>query len=285
MNKISRRKFFGTSLALGGAALAAQLPLDLSALPAGKMYKLPLGFQVWTLREDLLKDFPGTLKKMAGLGYEAVEMCSPPGYGWTPLVKYSGKEMLKIVNDAGLKFESTHYGMEELRSNLNDRIAFAAESGQKQIILSSFWLPKTATLDDWRKAADELNEIGRKTKAAGIQTGFHNHHDEFGEIDGVLIYDELLKSFDPDLVKMQFQVAVVNIGFQAADYFTKYPGRFISAHLADFSFLENKSVALGKGVVNWKAFFDAAGKGGVKNIFVEMDPETFADSAKFYNQG
>ncbi len=285
MNNISRRKFLGTSLVLGGAALATQWPADLSAMPAGKMYKLPLGFQVWTIREDLLKDFPGTLKKMAGLGYEAVEMCSPPGYGWTPLAKYSGKEMLKIVSDAGLKFESTHYGMGELRNNLSERITFAAESGQKQIILSSFGLSDTATMDDWMKAADELNEIGRKTKAAGIQTGFHNHHGEFEEIGGVLIYDELLKRFDPDLVKMQFQVAVVNIGFQAADYFTKYPGRFISAHLADWSFLENKNVAMGKGVVNWKGFFDAAGKGGLKNIFVEMDPEAFADSAKFYNQG
>ncbi len=285
MKSISRRKFFGTTLALGGAALATQLPLDLSALPAGKMYKLPLGFQVWTLRDDLLKDFPGTLKKMAALGYESVEMCSPPGYGWTSLEKYSGKEMLTIVNDAGLKLESTHYGMKELRENLAERIEFAATSGQKQIILSSFGLPKTATMDDWMKAADELNEIGRKTKAAGIQTGFHNHHGEFEEIGGVLIYDELLKRFDPDLVKMQFQVAVVNIGVQAADYFTKYPGRFISAHLADWSFLENKSVPLGKGVVNWKGFFDAAGKGGVKNIFVEMDPETLAESAKFYNQG
>lgn len=285
MNNISRRKFLGTSLALGGAAMAATLPFGVQATPAGKMYKLPLGFQVWTIREELLKDFPGTLRKMAAMGYETVEMCSPPGYGWTPLMKYSGREMRKIVNDAGLKFESTHYGMAELRKNLDERIGFAAESGQKQMILSSFGLPGSATMDDWMKAADELNEIGRKTKAAGIQTGFHNHHGEFEEIGGVLIYDELLKRFDPDLVKMQFQVAVVNIGFLAADYFTKYPGRFISAHLADWSFLESKNVPLGKGVVNWKGFFDAAGKGGLKNIFVEMDPVTFAESARFYNQG
>ena len=61
--------------------MVTQLPFTLQAVPAGKMYKLPLGFQVWTIREELLKDFPGTLKKMAGLGYETVEMCSPPGYG------------------------------------------------------------------------------------------------------------------------------------------------------------------------------------------------------------
>jgi len=285
MKSISRRKFLGASLALGGAAMVTQLPFTLQAVPAGKMYKLPLGFQVWTIREELLKDFPGTLKKMAGLGYETVEMCSPPGYGWTPLMKYSGREMLMVINDAGLTFESTHYGMAELRDHLDDRIAFAADSGQKQIILSSFGLPGNASMDDWKRAADELNEIGRKTKAAGIQTGFHNHHGEFEKMDGVLIYDELLRWLDPDLVKMQFQVAVVNIGFRAADYFNKYPGRFISAHLADWSFLQNKNVALGQGVVDWKEFFNAAGKGGLKNIFVEMDPATFEESARFYNQG
>ena len=200
MNNISRRKFLGTSLALGGAALATQLPFSLSAMPAGKMHKLPLGFQVWTIREELLKDFPGTLRKMAAMGYETVEMCSPPGYGWTPLMKYSGREMLTIVNDAGLKLESTHYGMAELRKNLDERIGFAAESGQKQMILSSFGLPGSATMDDW-------------------------------------------------------------------------------------SILDKKSVPLGKGIVDWKGLFAAAGTGGVKNIFVEMDPVTFAESVRFYNQG
>lgn len=257
-------------------------PWRLQAVAAARKYKLPLGFQVWTIREDLLKDFPGTLKRMAAMGYETVEMCSPPGYGWTPLAKYSGKEMKKIVNDAGLQLESTHYGMKELRENLAERIEFAATSGQKQMILSSFGLPKEATLDDWKKAADELNGIGRKSAAAGIQMGFHNHHTEFQEIDGKLIYHELMNWFDPLLIKMQFQVAVVNIGYQAADYFLKYQGRFISAHLADYSYLQDKNVALGQGGVDWNLFFEHAGKAGLKNLFVEMDPDTFAASAQFY---
>lgn len=280
MNSLSRRRFLGTALVLGGAAMTSSWPLQ--AVAAAKKYKLPLGFQVWTIREDLLKDFPGTLKKMAAMGYETVEMCSPPGYGWTPLVKYSGREMKKIVNDAGLQLESTHYGMKELRENLAERIEFAATSGQKQMILSSFGLPKEATLDDWKKAADELNEIGRKSAAAGIQMGFHNHHTEFQEIGGKLIYHELMNWFDPLLVRMQFQVAVVNIGYQAADYFLKYQGRFISAHLADYSYLQEKNVALGKGGVDWNLFFEHAGKAGLKNLFVEMDPDTFAASAQFY---
>lgn len=285
MKNLSRRQFLSKSaLGIGSAVLASQLPLNLSAgSPAGSV-KMSLGFQVWTIKDQLIKDFTGTLKMMAGLGYESVEMCSPPGYessGFGPLMKIKPAEMKKIINDSGLMFESTHYGMGELRDNLDERIAFAAGSGQKQMILSSFWLPKGATMSDWMKAADELNEIGAKTKKAGIQMGFHNHHMEFEKIDGVLIYDELLKRFDPEMVKMQFQVAVINIGYKAADYFNKYPGRFISAHLADWSFLENKNVPLGKGIVDWKEFFAASRKGGVKNIFVEMDQETFRESAAF----
>jgi sugar phosphate isomerase/epimerase len=285
MNTISRRQFLGKSaLGMGTALMASRLPFDLSLESNHESVKMPLGFQVWTIRDKLVKDFPGTLKMMAGLGYQSVEMCSPPGYavfGFGPLASMKAKEMLSIINDAGLSFLSTHYGMNELRNNLDERIEFAAESGQKQMILSTFGLSGKATIDDWLKAADELNQIGMKTKKAGIQMGFHNHHMEFEKIDGVLIYDALLKQFDPEYVKMQFQVAVISIGYKASDYFTRYPGRFISAHLADWSPAENKNVVLGKGIVDWKEFFATAKKGGVQNIFVEMDPETFEDSAKY----
>ena len=81
-------------------------------------------------------------------------------------------------------------------------------------------------MDDWKRAADELNKVGEKIRKAGLQAGFHNHNGEFQKIGGVLIYDELMRTLDPKLVKMQFQVAVISIGFEAATYLTKYPGRF-----------------------------------------------------------
>jgi sugar phosphate isomerase/epimerase len=285
MKNLSRRQFLATgALGIGSTLIASHIPENLKAGTIDKSVKLPLGFQVWTIKDQLIKDFPGTLKMMAGLGYQSVEMCSPPGYessGFGPLMKLKPKEMLQIINDAGLIFESTHYGMDEFRKNLGERIEFAAESGQKQMILSSFGLPQKATMSDWMKAADELNKFGMETKKAGIQMGFHNHHGEFAEIEGKLIYDALLSQFDPDLVKMQFQVAVISIGFKASTYFEKYPGRFISAHLADWSSAEKKSVPLGRGIVDWKEFFASIEKVGVKNIFVEMDPETFKDSAVY----
>lgn len=279
--KTTRRNFLKTSsFALGSAALLG------STGCASKGTSLDsFGFQVWTIREKLIADFPGTLKMMAGLDYKEVEMCSPLGYsdaGFEPLNHMSGTEMRTIIEDAGLKCTSSHYNLGELRDSIENRIEWAHGLGMKQIILSSFWLPAdTATIDDYRKAADELNTIGEKTKAAGIQTGFHNHHMEFQKRGETLIYDVLLEQFDPDLVKMQFQVAVVNIGYQAADYFRKHPGRFISAHLADWSQEKDGQVPIGQGDVDWKDFFEAAKVGGVKNFYVEMAPDTFEESAQF----
>ncbi|MCU0455870.1 MAG: sugar phosphate isomerase/epimerase [Bacteroidales bacterium] len=285
MANLSRRKFIKTGVAAAGAAfIVSESFNELAAMPAPKKVRMSPGFQVWTLRERLIKDFPGTLRMMSDLGYESVEMCSPPGYessGFGPLMKYSGREMKQIINDAGLILESTHYQMGELRSNLDERIDFALESGQKQMIVSSFGLPRNATLGDWLKAAGEMNEMGMKTKQAGIQLGFHNHNTEFSQLEGKLIYDELIRIFDPEYVKMQFQVAVIEVGYKAADYFRKYPGRFISAHLADWSPEKKAMVPLGKGSVDWNEFFGAIKTGGVKNIFVEMDPSTFEESVKF----
>lgn len=281
--KSTRRNFIkNAGAAVGAAALLGHLPLN--SFAGGVKGPKSFGFQVWTIKDDLVKDFPGTLKKMADIGYKEVEMCSPLGYsnaGFEPLNHMSGKEMRKIVEDAGLKCTSSHYNMGELRESLDNRMEWAHGLGMKQMVASSFWLPKDASVDDYRKSCNELNKIGEKTKANGLQMVFHNHHMEFEKRGDELIYDEMLKVLDPDLVKMQFQVAVVNIGYQAADYFRNYPGRFLSAHLADYSKSKDAQVPVGEGVVDWKDFFKAAKKGGVKNFYVEMEPETFEPSADY----
>ena len=168
MNKLSRRQFLGKSaIGIGAAVVATKTSLIHSADALSKSVSMPVGFQTWSVREMLAKDFPGTLKMMAGLGYQSLEMCSPPGYmdsGFGPLIKYTAKEMRQVINDAGLSWVSTHYGMDELRNHLDERIRFALDSGQQQMILSSFGLPEKASLNDWLKAADELNKIGEKTK-------------------------------------------------------------------------------------------------------------------------
>lgn len=283
--KTTRRNFIKTGgVAVASAALLTRMPLNLMAsAPASKVDSF--GFQVWTIRKELLADFPGTLKKMAALGYSEVEMCSPLGYsmaGFKPLNEMSGTEMKKVIEDSGLTCNSSHFTGPELRDSLDNRIQWATEIGMKQMAQSMPNIKlKGATMDDWRKTAQELNEIGEKTKAAGIQMVYHNHNFEFQRIDGELIYPVLMEELDADLVKMQFQVAVIDEGFKAQDYFRKYPGRFISAHLADYSTEQEKQVPLGQGIVDWSDLFEAAKTGGVENYFVEMDPATFPESAEF----
>jgi sugar phosphate isomerase/epimerase len=285
MDKLSRRQFLGKSaLGIGSVVMASQFPFDLASGSPPASVKMPVGFQSWIVREKMGNDFPGTLKMVADMGYQSVEMCSPVGYeslGFGPLKKYKPIELKKIINDAGLIWPSTHYGMDELRNHLDDRIEFAKESGQKQMILSSFGLPEKATISDWLKAADELNTMGMKAKKSGIQMGYHNHDMEFEKLGDTLIYDALMSQFDPSLIKMQFQVAVISKGYKASTYFKKYPGRYISAHLADWSTTEKKNVPVGKGIVDWKEFFASLKTGGVKNIFVEMDIETFRESSAY----
>ena len=271
----NRREF----LAAGAAGLLAGAR-SLGAFPLN----MPVGTQTYPVAKVLGADFDGTLKKIAAIGYKTIEMCSPPGYvssGFGPLANMPAKEMRKHFQAAGLTCESSHYGAREFRENLDERIAFAKELGLKQMVLSSFGLPKEAKMADWRRAAEDLNKAGEKIKKAGLQTGFHNHHMEFATLDGVLIYDELMKVLDPKIVKMQFQVAVISIGFEAATYMEKYPGRFISLHLADWSATEKKGVPVGKGVVDWKKLFATAKKGGVKNYYVEMDWNAMEASVPF----
>lgn len=260
MRSISRR----TVLGMGAAALLAK------ADPLG----LPVGCQVFPVRDALAKDFDGTLRRLSGIGYRRIEMCSPSGYvssGFGPLVGIKPAEMRQRIQAAGLGCESCHFGFKELRETLDDRIAFSKELGLSQMVLSTFGLPAGATMDDWSRAAEQLNGIAERVQKAGMQAGLHNHDFEFHKIGGVLIYDALMKRLDSRLVKMQFQVSVVSLGFRAADYFRKYPGRFLSAHLQDWSPAEKKQAPIGKGEVDWKDFFNAAQTGGIRNYFVEMD--------------
>lgn len=260
---------------IGGASLG--IATALRADPLG----MPIGCQLYPVGKMIAQDFPGTLKQLSAIGYKTVELCSPPSYeksGFAPLVGMKASEVKKAFHDAGLSCISCHYGFKELKENLDDRIAYAKELGLKQMVLSSFGLKPDVTMADWARAAGELNRIGEKTLKAGLPMGFHNHNGEFKEIDGVLIYDKLMSEFDPKLVKMQFQVAVISIGFEAAAYMTKYPGRFISLHLADWSATEKKQAPIGKGVVDWKKLFAAAKTGGVKNYYVEMNLEAMKES-------
>ena len=275
--KRSRRSFLGQS-ALGAAAVASGLRV-LNAAPLG----MPIGTQVYPVRKAIGSDFEGTLRSLAGMGYRTIEMCSPQGYKgeFAPLAELKASVLRDKIRAAGLGCESSHYQFRELKDNLPQTLDYAKELGLTQMSLASFGLRKGATLDDWERAADDLNKAGDQASKAGMQIGFHNHDVEFTNLDGTLIYDKLTSVLDPKLVKMQYQVAVGRLGFDAPTVFRKYPGRFLSLHLQDWSPADKQMVAIGKGVVDWKSLFAAADKAGVKNYFVEVSPDLMKDSVEF----
>lgn len=281
MSAITRREFcqIATSSAAAVSLLSAGV-LKLHADPLG----LPIGCQTWPVREMIAKDFPGTLKQLAAAGFKSIELCSPVGYSdnsFGGLAKYKGAELKKIINDAGLTCVSSHFGIEELRKNQDDRIAWASDLGLTQMLVPSLDGPKKPTMDDVKRAADEYNKIGEKAAKAGIQQGLHNETFETSTVDGKRTYDVLFELLDPKFVKFQFQVSTISQGFDAAEYFNKYPGRFVSMHVQGWSAPDKKIVPVGKDTLDWKKIFTAAKTGGIKNYFVEMKLEMMKESVPY----
>jgi sugar phosphate isomerase/epimerase len=270
----------------GAAGFLVANAAELRANPLG----LPIGCQVYPLR-PMLKDFPAFAKTMADIGVTTLELCSPIGYGGDFMALANGKEVRKILADHGMKSESSHFSMPELRKNQEKSIAWAKEVGITQMITASLGEGNggnNQTLDQVKWAADEYNKIAAVAATAGIQQGLHNEGFELSMVDGKRTYDLLFDLLDPKLVKFQFQMSTITAGLVGAEYFLKYPGRFISIHLQDVDMNapvpapspkgakagrrggRRPQVAVGKGTIDWVKTFTTAKTGGVKNYFVEQ---------------
>ena len=281
MAEMSRREFAKTAAMYAAAAgLGSGSAPDLRANPLG----LPIGCQTWPVRDMIAKDFPGTIKELAASGFQTIELCSPVGYadsGFAGLGKYSGAELRKIMSDAGVTCVSSHFSIQELRDNQDGRIAWAKEVGITQMIVPTLNGPKKPTMDDVKRAADEYNKMGARSAEAGIQQGLHNEDFELSTVDGKRTYDLLLDLLNPKLIKFQFQISTISEGYDSADYFTKYPGRFNSMHVQGWSTDAKKIMPVGQDSLDWKKIFTAAKTGGVKNYFVEMKLDMMQASVPF----
>jgi sugar phosphate isomerase/epimerase len=289
MHTTSRREFIKAAAAgSGAAAFLIANAAESRANPLG----LPIGSQVYPVRA-MLKDFTGFVKIMAGIGVTRLELCSPIGYGDDFASLASGKEVKRILADFGMKAESSHFNMDELRNSQQKSIDWAKEVGITQMITATLGgdgrRGSNPTLDQVKKAADEYNKIAAVAAEAGIQQGLHNETFEHTTVDGKRTYDLLFDLLDPKLVKFQFQMSAITAGLVAAEYFLKYPGRFISMHLQDVDMnapvpapsqkavqtgrrgARRPQVAMGKGTIDWVKTFTAAKTGGVKNYFVEQN--------------
>src|ERR1700729_1155334 len=227
MNGISRRGF--VKLATTSAALAACGDSSwLLANPLG----LPLGLQLYSVRDILPKDYDGTLRQIAALGYREVEAAG--FFGRSP------SEVKQAMDHAGLRCVSAHYSLKDLLLKMDETIQFGKDLGLNYIVCSSPMLKdpsrvkdpgsraarESMTLDDWRWNAEQFNHIGEKVNAAGMRFAYHNHTPEFRSENGVLFYDEILRSTDPAKVSMELDCGwAVVAGQKPADLFFPYATR------------------------------------------------------------
>ena len=277
----TRREFLTTTgvAAAGVLTLGARLAF---ALPLG----LPLGLQLFSVREMLAKDYEETLKQIASLGYREVEAAG--FYGRSPA------KVKAAMTAAGLSCIGAHYSFDDLNKAFDETVAFGHALGLRYIICSfpgvkdpsrlkdhSFRTQvQSFTLDDFRWNADRFNAWGRKVKAGGMQFGYHNHTMELAPISGVVPFDELMRLTDPGLVTFEMDCGwVIAGGGDPVAYLRGYPSRISMLHVKDFKPAEAPATAadpppaaeLGRGTVDYRPIFAAAHGASIRHCFVEQE--------------
>lgn len=256
-----RRTFLSSSAAvLGGlAAFGPVRAASRSSVPAR------LGVQLYTLRELFPGDFVGVLEAVKRIGYDEVEFAG-----------YHDREprvIRAVLDDIGLTAPAAHVSFDDLRDDLDGVLGTAQTVGHAYVVLS--WLDedtRPADLDGYRHLAEELNGWGERAQAAGVRMAYHNHDFEFDTFGGDTPgYEVLLEETDPDLVDMEIDLYwIAEAGYDALDYFERYPGRFPLWHLKDRA-ADGAMAAVGAGAIDFAGIFDRAEQAGLRHAFVEHD--------------
>ncbi|RXH58603.1 sugar phosphate isomerase/epimerase family protein [Granulicella sibirica] len=277
---ISRRSFLGrASAAAACTALAGRASLAY-ATPLG----LPLGIQLYSVREQLAKDYDATLIEVGKAGFKEVEAAG--------FYKKSAAEVKQSLKNAKLHCVSSHHPFGDLRTKFDEILAFNKELGVQYMICSSpgFKTPAPAggsdrgrkmSIDDWRWISDQFNQMGEKTAAQGIHFGYHNHIHEFGPVDGTIPYMELLRLTDPAKVTLELDCGWATVaGMKPIDLMREHPNRFSMLHVKDFKdngtfgpdAKEPVVTELGMGSIDYKPIFAEAKKTQkIKHMFVEQE--------------
>jgi sugar phosphate isomerase/epimerase len=275
-----------TFLKSASAAACASPFLSTMKLYA-KSLGLPLGIQLYSVRELLPNDYLGTLKELSALGFRQVESA---GY-----YKHSAAEVKQAIADAGLQLVSAHHSSADLHKDLGSILSFSHDLGLEYVICSypgktpANEHNKTFNMDDWKWNADEFNKIGEKVAAAGMKFGYHNHTVEFTQTEGVLPFVELMRLTDPSKVTVEMDCGWVIVGGgNPVDLLQHYGNRISMLHVKDFilpagfvrgggipAASEPKVEELGHGQVDYKPILEAAAATGhIKHCFVEQEAFT-----------
>src|SRR5579863_8162906 len=261
IDSISRRRF----LALGAAA-----PLAL-AVPAGK--DVPIGLELYSVRNELTKDLPGTVTAVAKMGCQVVEFFAPY-FNWT---LDQAQETHKLRDNLGIRCNSTHNGLDSFTGDgLNKAIDLNHALGVKYIVLAS--AGRVNGLDGWRQLGDRLSQAMEPLRKAGLRAGYHNHQLEFTPVDGKRPIEVLAASTPKDFM-LQLDVGTcVEVGSDPVAWIKANPGRINSLHLKDWAPGPDKGykVLFGEGVSPWPKIFDAAESvGGVEYYLIEQEGSRF----------
>ena len=272
MSTIDRRTFVKV-LGAGTAGVALGCSPKTMSGAAGSRKLDRVGIQLYTVRNDMEKDFEGTLSKIAGIGYKEVEFAGYFGH--------SPSDVRAILNRLNITAPSAHGPLSMLTDNWQKTIDNAKVMGHEYLIVAYLNDDQRKSLDDYRRHADLFNSAGETARKSGVKLGYHNHDFEFKPMEGKLPYDLLLERTDPNLVKLEMDLFWITKGGQnPLTYFSRYPGRIELVHVKDMDASQNM-VDVGKGTINWSQIFAERDKAGIRHFFVEHDnPPVPLDSAK-----
>ena len=254
---LSRRAFL---------AAAAAVPFAASAFAQSK--KIPIGIELYSVRGDLKKDLPGTVRAVAKMGYKVVEFYSPY-FDWTA---DQAKDVAKLLDELGIKCLSTHNGANAVSAdNINKAIELNQIIGSKYIIVAS--AGKVNGADGWKAFADQMSAAVEKLRPHKLATGFHNHQTEWKPFEnGQRAMDILAKNTPKDFALQLDAGTVVEAGSDPVAWIKANPGRIKSMHLKDWGKAKGYEVAFGEGDVPWKPMFQAAESvGGVEYYLIEQE--------------
>jgi sugar phosphate isomerase/epimerase len=253
------------------------LPLSLRAFAATS---IPVGLELYSVRNALKDDLTGTVRTVAQMGYQCVEFYAPY-FDWT---EPQTKQMKKLLDDLGIRCFSTHNSFSYFTpENLKRAADMNLILGSKYVIMSSS-KPKPG-LDGWKEVADTLNTAADQLEPAGLKTGYHNHQLEFTPVEGKRPIEILAKNTKSSVV-LQFDIGTcLEAGSDPVGWIRANPGRIKSIHCKEWAPGPDKgyTVLFGEGVADWKGIFAAAESvGGVEYYLVEQEGSRFSefDTAK-----
>jgi len=260
----TRRNFLAT---LGAASLGIACSGTGTASetnpPRRKLARI--GVQLYSVRDLMKADLPGTLARVAAIGYKEVEFA---GYfGRTPA------QIRELLRQNGLTSPSTHLSFDSLTNGWQKQLDDAKAAGHEWATIAYIAEEKRRTLDDWKRHAELFNRAAAQAKATDLKFAYHNHDFEIRPIEGTRPLDLLLTSTDPKLVDFEMDLYwVVFGGGNPVDFFGRYPGRFKMVHVKDSAGPpDNKMVDVGSGTINFPQIFAQSEKAGIEHYFVEHD--------------